>query len=290
MYNSLQELLQLSLENEQPLWETVLRSETRLTGMTEEAVFARLAERLEIMRQSAQGALEEPLGAEENSLISGMAKRQHDHALSGKTLCGEWLNLLMARALSCSEVNAAMGKICAAPTAGACGVLPAVLLTVGERYDLPERKLLEALLVSSGVGAVITQNATVSGAKGGCQAECGVAAAMAAAAAVYMADGTAQMSLDAASFALIQCMGLVCDPIAGLVQIPCAQRNASQAVNAVLSADLVLGGMTCPIPPDQVVEAMYRTGKLLPMQLRETALGGIAATEAGREIAKNMLK
>jgi L-serine dehydratase len=181
-----------------------------------------------------------------------------------------------------------MGKICAAPTAGACGILPAVLISIEEKEKLPRSKALEGLLVASGIGAVIMKNATVAGAEGGCQAECGVAAAMAAAAAVHLKDGTNEMIGSAVAFALMNCMGLVCDPVAGLVQVPCAQRNASQAVNALLSADLALAGMKTLIPPDEVVEAMYRVGKLLPYQLKETALGGLAKTKTAQAITKEI--
>ncbi|MFV0401205.1 MAG: L-serine ammonia-lyase, iron-sulfur-dependent, subunit alpha [Oscillospiraceae bacterium] len=286
MYTSIEELLSQAVERQVSLWRIVLENECRLSECTEEAVFARLEERFQVMEQSAARALESPLNA--GTLIDGGASTQRAYAQTGGIM-GEFLNLLMARALSCSEVNASMGRICAAPTAGACGILPAVLISLGEKYQLPRRQILEALLTASGIGAVITRNATVSGAEGGCQAECGVAAAMSAAAAVQMADGSPEAAVQACSLALCNCMGLVCDPVAGLVQLPCAQRNASQAVNALLSADLALAGMALPIPADQVVEAMYRTGQLLPIQLKETAMGGIAATPSAKKLAKELL-
>jgi L-serine dehydratase len=178
-----------------------------------------------------------------------------------------------------------MGKICAMPTAGSCGIVPSVLISVGEVLNKTEEDVIKALITASGLGAIVVENATVAGSEGGCQAECGVAAAMAAAGAVELKGGTPAMSMEALSFALINIMGLVCDPVAGLVQIPCAQRNASQAVNALLSADLALSGAKFPIPTDEVIDAMYKVGKLLPVQLRETAMGGIAATETGKAIA-----
>lgn len=285
MYNNLSELLTFSEDNGWPLWKTVLDGEMCHSGRTESEIFSKLGERYAVMRGAAEKALEKPL-AIENGLIEGLASAQNAYAASGNTISGTLINTIMARALSCSETNASMGLICAAPTAGACGVLPAVLMTLSEKYALSERATLEALLVASGVGAVITQNASISGAEAGCQAECGAAASMAAAAAVYMAGGSARMSIHASSFALINCMGLICDPIAGLVQMPCAQRNASQAVSAVLSADLALAGMRCVIPADEVLEAMLRTGKQLPAQLKETALGGLAATATGKKLAK----
>ena len=290
MYSHFDSMLSLCRERNWPLWKSVCAEETELTGQDEEAIFQRMGRRYEIMAAAAAKALEAPLMGHTGrpTLISGAAKAHRDYAARGETLCGPMLKRMMARALSCSEANASMGRVCAMPTAGACGIVPAVLLTLEEERGLPRRTVLEALVIASGVGAVITQNATVSGAEGGCQAECGAAAAMAAAAAVYLMGGTPEQSLTAMSHALINMMGLVCDPIAGLVQIPCAQRNASQAVNAMLSADLALAGMDCPIPPDEVLEAMYRVGKSLPTTLRETALGGIAGTRAGQAIARQI--
>lgn len=290
MYTHFTSMLELCQQNQWPLWKAICAEETELTGKSEEIIFARMQHRYDIMARSAQIALDTPqLGhTGQPTLITGLAQAHQRYTQRDDTLCGPLINRMMARALSCSEANASMGRVCAMPTAGSCGIVPAVLLTLEEERSLPRRKILEAMIVASGVGAVITQNATVSGAEGGCQAECGAAAAMAAAAAVYLMGGTPEQSLQAMSHAIINVMGLACDPIAGLVQIPCAQRNASQAVNALLSADLALAGMVCPIPPDQVLEAMYRTGRSLPPSLRETALGGIAGTKAGRAIAKEI--
>ena len=237
-----------------------VENEMRLTGRTEREVYDRMDARLTIMEDAANRAP-----------------------------CGAFLNRVMARALSCSEVNASMGRICAAPTAGSCGILPAVLLTMQEQYALPRRSVLDALLTASGFGAVVMKNATVAGAEGGCQAECGVAGAMAAAAAVQLRGGSLAQMLSAFSLVLVNCMGLVCDPVAGLVQVPCAQRNASQAVGALLAADMALSGQLFPIPADQVVEAMARVGRQLPIELKETAQGDIAATRRGREIAREIL-
>lgn len=290
MYSHFKSMLEVCQQKNWPLWKVICGEEEELTGKGEDTIFQRMEHRYEIMARSAQVALDQPLPGHTGkpTLITGTAQAHNSYANSGNTFCGPMLNKVMARALSCSEANASMGRVCAMPTAGSCGIVPSVLLTLEEELEIPHRKILEALIVASGVGAVITQNATVSGAEGGCQAECGAAAAMAAAAAVYLKDGTPEQSLTAASHALINVMGLVCDPIAGLVQIPCAQRNASQAINALLSADLTLAGMICPIPADEVLEAMYRTGKSLPSTLRETALGGIAGTNAGRAISKEI--
>ncbi len=287
MYHSLKELLQQSEEKNRRISEVVLENEMVQFGRSKEEVYQKLKERYAVMRRAATKALQEELPTAGN-LISGIALRQNTYTEGGKTLCGEFINAAMAMALSGSEVNASMGRICAAPTAGACGILPAVLFSVQKAKELPEEVMLDALLTASGIATVIMENATVAGAEGGCQAECGVAAAMAAAAGVELCGGTAGQSVWAACLALVNCMGLICDPIAGLVQVPCAQRNASQTVNALTCIDLALAGMTLPISPDEVVESMYKVGRMLPPQLRETAQGGIAATQSAQEITKRI--
>lgn len=287
MYNSIAQLLAIADSNGQALWEAVLENEMHLSGLDASGVWEQLREHLSVMRLSAARALERGQGAS-GSLIEGVASRQYALAESDGGLSGKFMNRVMARALSCSETNAAMGRICAAPTAGACGIIPAVIISVEEKLGLPERRTLEAMLTASGIGTVIVQNATISGAEAGCQAECGVAAAMAAAAAVQMSGGNNAVCVHAFSFALINAMGLICDPVAGLVQVPCAQRNASQAVNALLCADMALSGSECIIPADEVVEAMYNVGRMLPVQLKETAQGGIAATPTALAIARRL--
>lgn len=287
MYRNMKELLQLANDKQVPLSEIILENEMKISSLTEEQVFEKLEKRYRVMENSVEKALEEALPTV-GSLIEGITKTQNNYAESDRTICGSFINKVMARALSGSEVNASMGKICAAPTAGACGILPAVLFSISEREKLPRRKTLEGLLTASGIGAIIMKNATVAGAEGGCQSECGVAASMAAAATVEMMGGSPEAALGSVAFSLMNCMGLICDPIAGLVQVPCAQRNASQSVNALLSADLAMAGMKSLIPPDEVVEAMYKVGKLLPSQLKETSMGGIAATKTGKEIQKKI--
>lgn len=288
MYNTIEDLCRTAEERRQPMWAEILEDEMRCADKSEKEIWSELEARYEIMKKGTGAALGESGKKLRKTFISGMADSQFRHADSDRCLCGGFMNRMMARAISLSETNAAMGKICAAPTAGSCGILPAVLVSAEEEWRIPRRKILEALLIASGIGAVVVKNATVAGAEGGCQAECGVAAAMAAAAAVYLADGNPRQQAAAVSLALINVMGLICDPVAGLVQIPCAQRNASQAVNAIVSADMALAGAVCPIPADEAIEAMYRVGKQLPRELRETALGGIAQTEAGKRIAREM--
>ena len=286
MYETIAQLLKLCSEQDVPLWDMILKNEMELSEASEDVIWKRLDARLSVMRASAKKALELPQNTVGN-MISGLASAQAGYA-NGDTICGHLVNRVMAMALSGSEVNASMGRICAAPTAGSCGILPAVLFGLQEEYGLSEETLRHGLMTASGLGAIIVRNATVSGAEGGCQAECGAAAAMASAAAVEMLGGSPAQCADAMALCLINCMGLICDPVAGLVQVPCAQRNASQAVNALLCADLVLGGMRSPISPDQVIDAMYRVGRMLPVELKETALGGIAATPDGMKMAEEI--
>lgn len=286
MYKNAEELINQCNEQGKRIWEVALENEVKLTGMTKERVLEHFSNRLDIMFNSALKALQSKQ-ATKGSLIDGVANCQYEYSKKD-SITGGYINYVMALAYSCSEVNASMGKICASPTAGSCGIVPAVLLGVMESKNVSREKTLEALITASAVGAIYTKNATVAGADGGCQAECGVAASMAAAAAAYMMGASDERCLDAAGFAMINIMGLVCDPVAGLVALPCAQRNASGAVNALISADMALAGQVAHIPFDQVVESMFKVGKMLPPQLRETAMGGIAATPAGQAIYKEI--
>jgi L-serine dehydratase len=196
---------------------------------------------------------------------------------------------MMARALSCSEVNAAMGRIVASPTAGSCGILPAVLITAGEKLKKSDYDIAKYLLTAGCVGVIIAKKASLAGAEGGCQAECGSAAAMASAAVVEMMGGPPKIALDAAAIVIKCIIGLVCDPVAGLVEIPCAKRNALGAVNAAAAADMAMAGVESRIPFDDTVDAMHDVGRRMPCELRETALGGLATTKKGLELKKKVL-
>lgn len=282
MYNSLKGMLREVENFNGDLAELIIANEISKTEKTREDVIAEMTKRRGIMKDSSEAATGRDNDLQK-TFISGMSADQQEYTDKNDTLCGGLVNKAMAKALSCSEVNAAMGKICAMPTAGSCGIVPAVLETLAEELGADDNRVVKAYVVASGTGALAVENATVSGAEGGCQAECGVTAAMAAAGAVYMKGGSAEECIESFAISLINIMGLVCDPVAGLVQIPCAQRNASQAVNALLSADLAMGGMKCGIDADEVIESMYRVGKLMPVQHRETSLGGIAVTASAKE-------
>jgi L-serine dehydratase len=186
------------------------------------------------------------------------------------------------------EVNASMGQVIAAPTAGSCGILPGVLIPLGDRLSMDSNKVIKAIFTASAIGMIVTQNATVSGAEGGCQAETGTAAAMAAAAGVELMGGSPEQSVHAAAMTIKNILGLVCDPIAGLVECPCVKRNAIGTANALISIDMAMAGIKSVIPFDEVVDAMYRVGKSMPATLRETAEGGLAATPTGQRIMKEI--
>ena len=269
------------------IWEIVLEEEVKQTGVQAEVLREKMKKNLEVMEQSAQKALENPLKTL-GGIIGSEAKKLTEYRKKGLTICGNTINLLMTRAFSTSEVNASMGKICAAPTAGSSGILPAVIITAAEELNASEENKINALFTAAGIGRIIATHATISGAEGGCQAECGSAAAMAAGAVVEMAGGTPEQVFHAGAIALKNIMGLICDPVAGLVESPCSKRNASGAVNAFISAEQALAGIQSVIPFDEVVEAMKYVGKAIPYEFRETALGGIAATDTAKEITKRI--
>ncbi len=242
---------------------------------------------LKVMQHSAKIGREKEVKSV-SGLIGGDALKLEEYSKRENTLTGSFMVKAMAMAISTSEVNAAMGRIVASPTAGSAGILPAVVIAVGEKLNKSEDDLVKALLTASGVGILISKNATTAGAEGGCQAECGSAAAMASAAVVEMMGGSVEQALDAAAIVIKNILGLVCDPVAGLVEIPCAKRNIAGTVSALTTADMVMAGVTSHIPFDDSVEAMYKVGKQLPSCLRETALGGVAVTESGLKLKEKV--
>lgn len=287
MFNNGKELLKLCNDNNKKISDIVIEKDIQSTELSFDEVKAKMMETLEVMKSSATAGLDKEIESI-SGLTGGNAKRMEDYKNNHEPISGVFINAAMAKAFSTSEVNASMGKICASPTAGASGILPAALLAAMEKLNLNDEELIYGLFNAAGIGQIVAKNATVSGAEGGCQAECGVAAAMAASAIVEMAGGTAEQSLDAAGFALTNIMGLVCDPIAGLVEYPCALRNASGVINGLISADMALANVESLVPFDEVVEALYQVGKALPETLRETALGGLAVTESALELTKKI--
>ena len=279
MFGSVEALLAAAAEK--PLWRAVLEDDCRDRDADPDASLARMGRLWQAMKQSVSDYDPEKRSA---SGLTGGAGGQMD-ALADP-LCGPFIQEVMSVALKLGEHNACMGRIVAAPTAGACGVLPAVLLPLQKKEQLSDEKVVECLYVSAGFGQVIAARASISGAEGGCQAEVGSASAMAAAALVSARGGAKEQMSAACAMALQNVMGLVCDPVAGLVEVPCVKRNVMGAVNALSCADMALAGLAQVIPCDEVIDAMGAVGRALPASLRETGAGGLAATPTGRKIAE----
>ena len=269
------ELLALCEKEDLPISQIMLRRETELGESSPEELRRRMGRALEIMTEAAGTPLVKP-GRSMGGLIGGEAKRVFDHL--PQSLCGPVLSRAAAYAMAVLEVSSSMGLIVAAPTAGSAGVVPGVLLALRDERGFSQDRLTDALFNAGAVGYLAMRNATVAGAVGGCQAEVGVAAAMAASAAVELLGGSPRQSLDAASTVLMNMLGLVCDPVGGLVEYPCQSRNAAGATNALMGAELALSGVPQLIPFDEMLSTIYAVGRRLPAELRETALGGCAAT------------
>lgn len=265
----------------------MIASEAESSGQTQEHVISHMAQMLDVMESSALGGLDSPVFSN-SGLTGGCAHQYHSHLLKGQSILGPVLSDAVQMALSCSEVNAAMGKIVACPTAGSCGIVPAAVLAVGKNRGCSREEMILSLFTASGIGMVIGEHATLAGADGGCQAECGAASAMAAAAAVHLLGGDDAMAVHGAAIALKNLLGLVCDPVCGLVEIPCIKRNGVSVAVALTAADMASAGVESYIPFDEVVTAMYAIGKALPSQLRETGQGGLAVTKTGLEMYRKL--
>ena len=274
-FKNANELLALCQQEGCSISEIMRHRECVLGETTVEAVTRRMTRVLEIMRQSATIPLEHPVRSM-GGLIGGEAKRLTAHAAQKKDICGPVLQKAITYAMAVLEVNASMGLIVAAPTAGSSGVVPGLLLALQETFHISDQRLIDGLFNAGAVGYLAMRNATVAGAVGGCQAEVGVAAAMAASAAVELMDGEPEQCLSAASTVLMNMLGLVCDPVGGLVEYPCQNRNAAGVANALIAAEIALSGVRKLIPFDEMLSAMYRVGRRIPAELRETALGGCA--------------
>jgi L-serine dehydratase len=282
MHRSIAALLADAHDNDLPLPQVVLRAEVAESGQSEEVIRERIRRTLRVMHD----AIEEGLRGEVRSpsgLTGGRAARLAD---SGPRLLGDAVTTILARAIGTLEVNAAMGLIVAAPTAGAAGVLPAILKSAGEILDADEDRLVDAMLVAGGVGGVIAHRASLSGAAGGCQAETGSAAAMGAAAVTWLAGGTHEQVATSIALSLQGMLGLICDPIGGLVEIPCIYRNASASMQALAAAEMALAGLDFPVPADEVIDVMGEVGRKMPVAYRETAQGGLAATPSARRLVQ----
>lgn len=274
------ELLELCNKHEMSISEVMMQRETDLTEASMEEIYKRMEKALSIMRESSHKPLKEPVKSI-GGLIGGEAEKLEKRRLLGTSICGNVLAKAITYAMAVLEVNTSMGLIVAAPTAGSSGIVPGLVLSLQEEYGLSDEQVIHGLFTASAVGYLAMRNATVAGAVGGCQAEVGVASAMAAASAVELMGGTPKQCLNAASTAIMNLLGLVCDPIGGLVECPCQSRNAAGTANALTCAEIALSGIGQLIPLDEMLDTMLSVGRGLPYELRETALGGCAATATG---------
>lgn len=282
IYQNIEELLRIAEEKKLSIWEAVLEAESAESAQPKEEAYRRMAQMLEAMREADKnydGGLRSASG-----MAGGDGAKLAEYNKNGRSLCGDFCGLAMEKAVKMGESNACMRRIVAAPTAGSCGVIPAVLLAYAECFSCGEDELVRALFVAAGIGSIIDRNAYIAGAAGGCQAEIGTAAAMAAAALAFLEKGDNEAVVHAAALALKNMLGLVCDPVCGLVEVPCIKRNSYGAVNAISSAQLALAGIRSVITPDDVIDTMRRIGNELPPCLKETAEGGLAVSESALKI------
>ena len=284
--DSMKEIFERSARENIPFWEIVLQYDMEERQVSRQASMAKMLSTW----QAIQDAADSYTGTQRSvsGLVGGDGLKMRLYARRGESIGGEFMDEVIVQAISMAESNACMRRIVASPTAGSCGVVPAVLLPLCEREHYTQHELLEALYVASGIGAVIAYRASISGAAGGCQAEIGTASAMAAGALVSLRGGTNEQIGHAVAMALKNLMGLVCDPVAGLVEVPCVKRNVIGAVNAISAADMALAGIESRIPVDEVIDAMGEVGRRMPVEFRETALGGLAATPTGKAVEERM--
>ncbi|MDO4912903.1 MAG: L-serine ammonia-lyase, iron-sulfur-dependent, subunit alpha [Lactobacillus sp.] len=282
MYQTIKEMIDQATREKKLLSELVIEQEIKLSGSSRQEIWQKMERNLETMKEAVvkgQKGVKSKTG-----LTGGDAAKLKEYAQKHEPLSGRTILEAAQNAIATNEVNAAMGIICATPTAGSSGTLPGILFTLEKKLNLNHEQMVRFLFTAGGIGLVIANNACIAGASGGCQAEVGSASAMGAAAAVEAAGGSPEQSGQAAAIAISNLLGLVCDPIAGLVEVPCVNRNALGSSNALLCADLALAGVTSIIPVDEVIMAMDEVGISLPQSLRETGIGGLAGTPTGQNL------
>lgn len=279
-YHTLNDLIKLSADNNLEIWEIIQQADMYENDRSESDSFNMMKE-MYVAMKNADSMYDGTLRSASNK-AGGDGGLLHSYNESGKNICGSFMGKVMEKAIKMGESNACMRRIVAAPTAGSCGVLPAVLLSYEEDFDVAEDDMVKAMYVAAGIGKVIAENAFIAGAAGGCQAEIGSASAMAAGALAFLQGGDSSAIINGATLSLKNFLGLVCDPVAGLVEVPCIKRNSYGAVNAVTSAQLSLAGIKSAIAPDDVVDSMRRIGNQLPASLKETSCGGLAITESAQ--------
>lgn len=285
-FTKLSDIVEMSDEQKVPFWQVILQEDMRERNVTKEDSMKMMQSMFEAMQQADQTY--NPKLKSASGLAGGDGAKLEQFRMNENRLIGDFLAQVMEKAVKMGESNACMRRIVAMPTAGSCGVIPAVLLTYKEQKQVSDERIVEALYVAGGIGEVIATSASISGAEGGCQAEIGSASAMAAGAVAYLENGSNEEIIHAAAFALKNMLGLTCDPVAGLVEVPCIKRNISGAVNAVISAELAIAGVRSAIEPDEVIASMKRIGKLLPACLRETGQDGLAVTESAKKVEERM--
>lgn len=288
-YDTIKELVDAASEKGCKISELCLSDQADQLGMSEEEVFSKMEGFFDVMIESANWGLQE--GRKSRSGLTGEEGfSMMKYAQSGRSLMGNELSKAVARALAVSNCNAAMGRIVATPTAGSCGILPGCLISAYEDRHVDKKDIVMSMITAASFGMVVALKASIAGAEGGCQAECGSAAGMAAAALVEIQGGTPQMCADALAIAIANQEGLVCDPVAGLVEIPCTKRNAAGVVIAYSSADMALAGLEAKIPADECILAMKAVGDIMPASLKETAMGGLAKSPTGQKLKEQVFK
>lgn len=280
MFKNIAELVNLAETQNKKIYELMIEQEIKVTGHSKDEVINKMKDNYTVMKAAIEKGIQGVTS--KSGMTGGDAKKLSEYRNSGKYLTDYTLISAICYAIATNEVNASMGLICATPTAGSSGVLPAVMFAAQEKLQVDEDTLIKHLFTAGAIGYIIANNASISGAAGGCQAEVGSASAMAAAAVTELAGGTPAQAAHAMAIALKNMLGLSCDPVAGLVEVPCIKRNAAGAVNAFSAAEMALAGVESKIPWDEVISAMYRIGLSMPIALKETALGGLAATDTGR--------
>ncbi len=285
-FNKIQEIIKIADERDVPFWQVVLEDDLQERNVSYEESFGRMQRLFDAMIQADKNYSADLRS--HSGLSGGDGAKLEKFRRQDNRLIGDFLTMVMEKAVKMAESNACMKRIVAAPTAGSCGVIPAVLLTYYEKKAPAVEKVVQALYVAAGIGQVIANTASISGAEGGCQAEIGSASSMAAGALIFLEGGTNEQIADAAALAMKNMLGLTCDPVAGLVEVPCIKRNVSGAVNAIIASQMVMAGIKSAIPADEVFETMGRIGNLLPQCLRETSQDGLASTTTAQKVVERL--
>lgn len=285
-YHSVKDILTICSDEKFPIWKVIMEEDCVERQVVQSESFAGMRAMYTAMKQADKSYDSRRRSA--SGLAGGDGEKLHIYNMSDKKLCSDFTSLAMEKAVKMGESNACMRRIVAAPTAGSCGVIPAVFIAYEEIFNVPEDRIVEAMFITAGIGAVIAENASIAGASGGCQAEIGSASAMAAAGLAYLAGGDNDCIVNAMAMALKNMLGLACDPVCGLVEVPCIKRNSAGAVNAIASAQMALAGIRSAIDPDEVIDTMRRIGNAMPASLKETSEGGLAQTPSALKIKEKL--